>query len=230
VRGVVSDPAAIADHLGNIGISNDSHVVLVPAGISSAEVATATRVYWTLNYLGHEEVSILNGGMSAYLKDLDKDGNPTNPLQEGMVELEPSNFIAAPKPEMIATAEAVEGLMSDGAVPVDNRPHDFYLGVNKSGSAKAAGTIPGSKNLPHTWLTTDGKGSFRNAETLAKLYEAAGVSTAGKQINFCNTGHLGSIGWFVSHELLGNEAAILFDGSMAEWTHSGRDVEQKIRF
>ena len=29
-------------------------------------MGTATRIYWTFKVLGHDNVSILNGGMAAY--------------------------------------------------------------------------------------------------------------------------------------------------------------------
>lgn len=230
VRGMVGDPGEIAEHLGAIGISNADHVVLIVVGDESADMGAATRVYWTLNYLGHDEVSILDGGMAAYLKEQDDAKTPVNPLEEGMVEPEQASFVADPRPEMIATAEEVEARAQGGALLVDYRTNDFFLGVSKSGAAKAAGTIPGAVNLPHTWTTVNAGGTFRDPEALKTLYEAAGVPVSGPQITFCNTGQLASIGWFVSHELLGNEEAVVYDGSMADWTHSGRETERRIKF
>jgi thiosulfate/3-mercaptopyruvate sulfurtransferase len=230
VRGIVRPPDQIAAHLGRLGVSNDDHIVLVAAGASSAEMGAATRIYWTLNYLGHDEVSILNGGMSAYLNEVDASKLPVNPLEKGATDAQTSTFIANPRPEMLLSAEDVEAMSADGAVLVDNRSNDYYLGISKSGVAKVAGTIPGSVNLPHTWVTENAAGMFRDPDALGKLYAAAGVSSSGPQISFCNTGQLASVGWFVSHELLGNETAMIFDGSMAEWTHSGRETERKVPF
>lgn len=230
VRGLVRDPGEIAGHLGGIGISNDDHVVLIAAGDASVDMAAAARVYWTLHYLGHDAVSILDGGMSAYLKEQDADKTPVNPLETGMADAAPATFIADPRPEMIVTAEEVAAMAAQDVPLVDHRPNDFYLGVTKSGSARAAGTIPGALNLPHTWTTVNAGGTFRDPEALTSLYEAAGVPVSGPQVNFCNTGQMASIGWFVSHELLGNEGAVVYDGSMADWTHAGREVEQQVEF
>ena len=41
---------------------------------------------------------------------------------------------------------------------------------------------------------------------------------SGEEITFCNTGHWASLGWFASHELLGNDKVRLYDGSMVEWS------------
>lgn len=230
VRGLVREPEQIAAHLGMIGVSNDDHIVLIPGGTSSSDMGAATRVYWTLSYLGHDELSILDGGMAAYLKELDDKKIPLNPLQKGKVDRGSTSFVAKPRDHMLLTADDVEIMMATGVVPIDNRTQDFHLGITKSGAAKTAGTIPNSVNLPHSWLTVDAKGSFREPDALATLYAAAGVSLTDPQINFCNTGHLASIGWFVSHELLNNKDALLFDGSMAEWTHTGHITDQKVTF
>ncbi|PRY81512.1 sulfurtransferase [Marivita geojedonensis] len=230
VRGLVREPEQIAAHLGRIGVSNDDHIVLIPGGTSSSDMGAATRVYWTLSYLGHDELSILDGGMAAYLKELDDKKIPLNPLQKGKVDRGSASFVAKPREHMLLTADDVEIMVATGVVPVDNRTRDFHLGITKSGAAKTAGTIPNSVNLPHSWLTVDAKGSFRESDALAALYAAAGVSLTDPQINFCNTGHLASIGWFVSHELLNNKNALLFDGSMAEWTHTGHITDQKVTF
>ena len=54
--------------IGNLGIGNGDHVVVVPGGINSSDFGSAARVYWTFKVLGHEEVSILDGGYTAWVK------------------------------------------------------------------------------------------------------------------------------------------------------------------
>ena len=101
---------------------------------------------------------------------------------------------------------------------MDNRPHNQFLGINRHGKSKRNGTIPSSKNLPENWMTKNGGGTFRDRSELTKLYKLAGVPQSGKQINFCNTGHWASLGWFASSEIMGNTNAKLYDGSMVEWS------------
>ncbi len=60
--------------IGGLGIGNGDHVVIVPVGGKALDVGTATRVYWTFKVLGHDNVSILNGGMNAYTAK--KDAKP----------------------------------------------------------------------------------------------------------------------------------------------------------
>lgn len=51
-------PAKVADVLGDLGIGDGSNVVLY----DDQRTLFAARVFWVLDYLGHQEVTVLNGG------------------------------------------------------------------------------------------------------------------------------------------------------------------------
>lgn len=222
------DTSKLAALIGGLGIDNSTHVVLVAPGANSSDMGIATRMYWTFKVLGHDNVSILNGGMAAYLKEVDADKNPVNPLEKGAAEVTAKTFAVALREEMLLDEAEVKAAADAGVLLVDNRTADQYMGVNRHPKATASGTIPGAVNLPQSWMTENGGGMFRDAATLAQLYAAAGVATTGDQISFCNTGHWASIGWFASSEILGNKDAQLYDGSMVSWTPAGMPMEQKI--
>jgi thiosulfate/3-mercaptopyruvate sulfurtransferase len=215
---------ALADMIGKLGIDNQTHVVLVPPGMSSTDMGIGTRVYWTFKVLGHDKVSLLDGGMAAYTRD------KKNPLQTGGTKPEAKSFKVEVRKEMIVTMDDVKKARAAGVLLVDNRPEDQFAGINRHPKATESGTIEGAKNLPNTWMTVNGMGEFRKRAQLEQLYKVAAVPTSGEQINFCNTGHWASVGWFVSSELMGNKKAKLYDGSMTEWTMlKGGSVEQKVR-
>lgn len=143
---------------------------------------------------------------------------------------EPKTFTAHLDKDMIATAEDVKAAKAKGVVLVDARPEDQYAGINRNPLATENGTLPGAKNLPSGWTTENGGGKFRPIAQLKQLYKVAGVPVSGEQITFCNTGHLASIDWFVSSELVGNKKAKLYAGSMVEWTMKrAGPVEQKVK-
>jgi len=210
-------------HVGSLGIDNNTHVVLVAPGGSYSDMGWATRIYWTLKVLGHDNLSILNGGMEAWTKD------KTNPLETGASKVAAKTFTAHPRLDMVASAADVKAAKAKGVLLVDNRPEDQYVGINGSPAAKENGTIPGAHNLPSGWTTENGGGMFRPRTELEKLFKVASVPTSGEQINFCNTGHWASVGWFVSSEIMGNKKARIYDGSMTEWTITkAGPVEHKI--
>ncbi len=196
--------------IGGLGIGNDDHVILVPAGWSAGDVGIATRIYWTLKTLGHDRVSILDGGMNAWLSDR------RNPVQKAPVTPTPKMFRARFTDAWLAKAQDVEKALEKGAPQlVDHRPVAQHTGIEKSGSVLKYGTIPDAINLPEDWLLH--KGRFRPVAQLRRLHELLGVKE-GPVIHFCNTGHRASVGWFVRSELLGRKNSRLYDGSMAEWS------------
>lgn len=224
VPDMLAEPNKLAELIGKLGIDNDTHVVMVPPGLNSTDMGIGTRIYWTFKVLGHDKVSLLDGGMAAYAKD------KANPLETGAPKITPKMFKANLRKEMLVTAEDVKKAKAAGIPLVDNRPEDQFVGINRHPKSTASGTLEGAKNLPNAWLTVNGQGEFRKKPELEKLYKVAGVSTSGEQINFCNTGHWASVGWFVSSELMGNKNAKMYDGSMTEWTITkAGPVEQKIK-
>ena len=215
---------ALGEMIGKLGIDNNTHVVLVPSGTSSTDMGVGTRVYWTFKVLGHDKVSLLDGGMAAWTKD------KKNPLQAGAPKVEPKTFKIAVRKEMIVTMDDVKKARAAGVLLVDNRPEDQFVGINRHPKATESGTIEGAKNLPNGWITVNGGSEFRSKAQLEQLHKVANVPTSGEQINFCNTGHWASVGWFASSELLGNKKARMYDGSMVEWTMlKGGSMDQKVK-
>lgn len=211
--------------IGGLGIDNNTHVVIVHAGKNALDMGSATRVYWTFKVLGHDNVSILNGGLAAYSKD------PKNKLEKGNNKPAAVAFEAHLRQDMVVGKDEVRAAMGNGTLLVDNRPNNQFIGINRHGKAKRNGTIPGAVNLPESWLTQNNGGAFRDVASLRKLYALAKVPTDGEQITFCNTGHWASLGWFASHELMGNQKVRLYDGSMVEWSaDNSLPMEMKAQF
>lgn len=213
--------------IGGLGIGNDDHVVLLPAGNNSTDMGIGTRIYWTFKVLGHDKVSILNGGMRVYKKAK----KPANPLEEGINQPVAKTFNAELKQQLVLSMSQVKQSLDAGAVFVDSRTDDQFMGLNKYRKAKRIGTITGSINLPQDWTTVGGKGVFRDKAALETIFASRGVPTSGEVVTFCNTGHWASIDWFVLSELLGNDDARMYDGSMVEWSADpSMPMERKITF
>jgi thiosulfate/3-mercaptopyruvate sulfurtransferase len=199
--------------VGGLGIGNDSHVIVVPGGVSSTDFGSAARVYWTFKVLGHNEVSILDGGYAAWLGKL-----PTQ-IETGSVNPKAEIFKADFQPKHLATTEdVVNALANNESILVDARPLEQFLGKSKSGKALAAGTIPGSFNLQQQTLIEGDTTFFLDSATLAQLVKEAGIESKEGEIVFCNTGHWATVPWFALSEILGHENVKNYDGSMVEWT------------
>jgi len=211
VPGQLPPVANLESLIGGLGIGNDSHVVLVAGGVSALDMGSATRVYWTFKVLGHDQVSILDGGYKAYAADL------ANPVEKGWNTPKAAVFKARFRPEMVADRADVQAAMAKGVPLIDMRPPAQYSGQKSHPAAKRAGTIPGAVNVPESRMTVDG-GRFVGGGQVAELLQAVGVSGEGESIAFCNTGHWASLGWFAESEIRGNKQVKLYDGSMVEWS------------
>jgi thiosulfate/3-mercaptopyruvate sulfurtransferase len=211
VPGQIPPAEQIAELIGSLGIDGDDHVVIVPWGTDSSEFGGATRVYWTFKYLGHDEVSILDGGWRQY------DAQGGERVAEAAVP-EATEFPYEVREELRATTADVEAALAAGTKLVDGRPNAQFLGEAKSPVARVAGTIPGAVNLENSAVYSAEYASFAQPETIAALAEGIGLGADEENIVFCNTGHWASVVWFALHEVGGNKNTAMYDGSMAEWT------------
>ncbi len=200
--------------IGNLGIDNGTTVVVVPAGVSSTDFGSASRIYWTFNYVGHDKVAILDGGYRAWTADGDnliETGMPSSP--------EPKVFQATLRPELLVDSDVVEAALgSDGTVLLDGRPDQQFQGKAKHNAAKAAGHIPGATQFDQARTFDEKTGKLIDIAKLETLLPA-GLSGDDKEVlSYCNTGHWASVNWFVLSEVLGKKNVKLYDGSMVDWT------------
>ncbi len=203
--------SALEKMTGRLGIDNKTHIILIITGQNASEMASATRVYWTFKLMGHDKISILDGGLIAYAKKRDK------PLERKINQPVSKSFKSNPGSGYRVTTTQLNGSLNTDAVIVDGRSGAEFIGLWSGGAKERPGTIPGAVNLPFNWLTINGGAQFQSIENLKNIYKHAAVPLQGQQISFCHTGHRASLNWFVSHELLGNKEASLYDGSTIEW-------------
>ena len=210
--------------IGGLGINNDSHVIVVPGGVSSTDFGSAARVYWTFKVLGHNNVSILDGGYAAWI------GQLPNQIETGAVNPTTAIFKADFQSKYLATtADVLKALANNSSVLVDARPEEQFLGKSKSGKALAAGTIPGSFNLQQQTLVEENTSFYKDAIAVAQLVKEVGIKSTEGEIAFCNTGHWATVAWFALSEILGHDNVKNYDGSMVEWTADpARPLENSI--
>lgn len=222
LESMLPDVAALEAMLGESGIGNDDHVVVVATGRGAGDLAAAARVFWTFKVLGHDAVSVLDGGLVAYA---DTGGR----LVKGSERRAASTFEAKLRPELVPDAAAVDAARGDDALLVDARSEGEFVGIYTGDSDERPGTIPGAKHLPYDWVAADGGAKLRSAGALAQLFEARGIDPSRAQVHFCHSGNRAALTWFAAYAVLGNQDAKLYDGSMMEWAQSGdRPVAAEI--
>ena len=203
--------------IGDLGIDENSHVVVVPAGVNVLDFGSAARAYWTLKYVGVKDVSILDGGVAAWRKS-------GLPLESGVKTPSPKIFTATVDKSILAEASDVETIEGKGgATLVDARPASFFPGKEKAPASQAYGHIPGAVNIDSAGFYDPQTNRLKPKAELAAIANAV---PAGPAVSYCNTGHWASTDWFVLHEVLGRKETRLYAGSMVEWTsNANRPIE-----
>lgn len=181
--------AQLTDLVRHLGLDRDSHAVVVSSGADSTDFGASARVYWTLKYLGLDDLSVLNGGMKAW-EDAGLPQDADTPA------VQPTAFNAQLNENIIATTPQVAARVGQsGTRLVDARPLDFYLGKTKAPTAKVPGTIKGAVNLENSKWFKPGTSIFVSADE-AKRIAAQSLpdqSSPDETISFCNTGDRKSV-------------------------------------
>ena len=198
--------------IGGLGIDKDDHVVIVYGGINSSDFGSAARIYWTFKTIGHENVSILNGGFKEWK-------NAGYDVALGENKITPKNFKSKLNKKYFALFSEVQKAEKEknGLCLIDARPAAFFVGEKKKPEARAAGRIKNSFNLQQQDMVQD-NGKIKSAADIKKMFSALKVEEYKGYISYCNTGHWAAVVWFALSEQAGIPNVKLYDGGMVGWT------------
>lgn len=186
------------------GVENDSTVVAYDdiAGMRSA------RLFWFLEFFGHQDVHLLNGGFNAW------EAAALPATRDAVVISKPGGFKMRQRPELLATADhVVSRLKKPAAVIVDTRSDDEYTG--KLIRARRGGAIPGAVHLEWT-NNLDARGFFKAAEELKQMYAKRGITPDKEVIPHCQ-GAYRSAHTYLALRLIGYPNVRNYLGSWGEW-------------
>ena len=216
VVGLLPDAAQFEALARKLGVSADSHVVLVPAGVNATDFGSSARAYWTFKVFGHDNVSILNGGFAAW-----KAAYPGRIESGAPVAPAPGNFTARFQPQGYVTTEEVRQIVDAGAgaTLLDGRTREQFLGDAKHPKAVTGGRIPGAELIFQEQAYDLEANRLKTPAELDAIY--GNLDPALPIVSYCNTGHWAATNWFVLSEVLGHDQVKLYDGSMVEWTADG---------
>jgi len=204
------------------GVDNDSAVVITSKGEAVVHMALAARLFWTLKYFGFDNVALLDGGTAQWIKAKQK-------IAFGRSRAEKGDFKAtAERSEILASMEDVEKLAEDQGTGqlVDVRSTEEYLGLTASGKLAPGikGHVSGAKSFPVSLYADSFTATLYDKDRIKQAAVLFKVDTEAPTVFMCSSGVMASLAWFVAHELMGNENARLYDGSMHEWSHSDKPV------
>ena len=205
----------LEETMGKLGINNQTTVVIYNDKQGEKPTrgfnALKTRLFLTLEYLGHSKVNIINGGLSAWLA---AGGQLTTE-----VILPPQTQYQAKVLEDIVVNKVyvLTHLNDPNTILVDARGRpDIFSGKEKTDTVLRSGHIPGAVHVPWHQNPDRKSGKWKSAEDLLKMYEKAGVTKDKEVIVYDECLWVGTINYF-SLRLLGYPKVKAYDGSWNEW-------------
>lgn len=192
------------------------HHVLEQRGISAARPVVvydettgmrAARLFWFLEYFGHPDARVLDGGFGAWV-------DAKLPVGRDAVVPKAVEWPLTPVEDRAASRHDVAlRLASPQAVILDTRSDDEYAG--RVARAARGGAIPGAVHVE--WkrnLAEDG--SLRPADDLRRMYADAGVTPDREVITYCQGGYRAAHA-YLALRLLGYPQVRNYLGSWKEW-------------
>ena len=215
---MLPDTSAFAASVRALGINVDSQIVVY----DNSPFLSAARCWWMFRYFGHEDIRVLDGGLSGWIA---AGGAVSSDVQTPIT----GNFQASQPKNVghISYTELRAAIESDAAPQIiDARAAPRFEGSAPEPRAGiSSGHMPGACNLPISTLL-DENGFLRSDAEIKALFERLPVDYAQPLITSCGSG-VTAAGLTLGLAILGIENVRLYDGSWSEWaSHADSPIEK----
>ena len=216
-----SDPNAVAKGLLDpdmsrmehkmraLGINNDSEVVIYSNPFDNW--GDEGRMFWMLEYFGHEHLRILDGGWVKWV-------NERRPFEHGRVTPKPGNFTIKVANHTIIAKDELRALLKQGhpnMIILDARSLEEYLGKEVSGIPRP-GHIPSAVHLAWNGFLNN-NATVKDLSTIKAGLDEKGLEPGNEIVCYCTGGVRSSWLYFVL-KLAGYQKLRNYPGSWWEWS------------
>jgi thiosulfate/3-mercaptopyruvate sulfurtransferase len=167
----------------------------------------AARGLWFLEYYGHPDVKMLDGGFKAWQA-------AGAPVTREATAPKSSTFKVNERREVLATAgDVLRSLNKQDIAILDTRSAGEYYGTQVR--AARGGAIPGAVHIEWT-DNLDAEGKFKSKADLKSMYDKAGITPDKEVVSYCQGGYRAAHS-YVALRLLGFPKVRNYIGSWKEW-------------
>jgi thiosulfate/3-mercaptopyruvate sulfurtransferase len=199
-------PERVLKIFNSLGIDDETRVVVYDDTFG----ALASRVAWTLEYLGHSDVTLLETTYSNW-KSLGLENDSQTP------EIQNKEHSMNLQPDILATSDYLQSAKDrDDVILIDNRERLNFLEQH----------IPGAISLPYRTLATTDK-ILRSKEDMRRLLDNRGISGNSEIITYC--GSVGTLSGLAYYALKSADLpnAKLYVRSFKEWKNLEKPTEKQ---
>ena len=205
VMGLLPGDTEISNALSSVGIDSNTHVV----AYDDEGGGNACRLLWTLDVMGHQNLSLLNGGLHAWANENHKlDNQPVQPT--------PSSYTLERTTQGIAEKEYILQHLEESNIRLlDTRTPEEFSGAKKY--AERGGHVPNAINLDWIFAIDQNKNlRLKPDEELRKLLKERNITQDKEIIVYCQTHHRSSHTYIVLKHL-GYKNLKGYHGAWSDW-------------
>ena len=199
-------PKRVLKLFNSVGIDDETSVVVYDDTFG----ALASRVAWTLEYIGHSDVSLLETTYGHW-KSLGLENDSVTP------EIQNKDHSMNLQSDIMATSDYLDSAKTrDDVILIDNRERLNFLEQH----------IPGAVSLPYRTLASSDK-ILRPKEGMKRLFDNRGISENSEIITYC--GSVGTLSGLAYYALksVGMNNAKLYVRSFKEWKNLQKPTEKQ---
>jgi thiosulfate/3-mercaptopyruvate sulfurtransferase len=200
-------PEKFSSRMRSMGIGDGARIVVY----DSKGMFSAPRVWWTFRVMGHDDVTVLNGGLPKWKRE-------GLPLESGEPRLRSTrHFTSRRNADLVRDVSDIKALLRDrSAEIVDARSADRFEGrAPEPRAGLRSGHIPGAHNVPYGKLLNQ-DGTLKSSAELEAAFAEAGVDLTKPVVTSCGSGITASL-LALALANIGHRRTAVYDGSWAEW-------------
>ena len=195
---LVREESKMIKLIGDTGVSNNDLVLIVDDG----SMKHAARMFWIFEYLGHERVVLLDGGIEKWRAEKRR-------ISDKQIRTQSKNFISKRNDKRYANKKMVHwSIIDKNYFLVDSRPIKDY----EKAHIKTAIHLP----IAHYFKGGAKAKSLKNNKELEAIFSP--FKNAKKIITYCQKGRDSSLTYFMMRRAGFNVSH--YDGSWPEWNSS----------
>jgi thiosulfate/3-mercaptopyruvate sulfurtransferase len=199
-------PEKFASRVRKLGLGDGNRIVVY----DSSGIFSAARVWWLFRHMGHEDVTVLDGGLPKWRAE-------GRPLADMAPVARERHFTVRRRPDLVRDHEQVRIKIETGSAQlVDARPAARFAGhAPEPRAGLPSGHMPGSLNVPWDAVLDQG-GVMKDREALARVFAEAGVDLSRRIVTTCGSGVTACV-IALALARLGRWDVPVYDGAWCEW-------------
>ncbi|CAE1159340.1 TST [Acanthosepion pharaonis] len=201
-----------------LGIDNNTHVVIYDTN-EDFGLFSAPRVWWTFRVFGHDNVSILDGGIPKW-RSLGL------PVTQQLITTPRRVFSATYRPHLVKNFEQVaQNINTQECLVVDARSKERFEGTGpEPRPGIRSGHFSGARNIPFQSIMDLSTKTIMDTNQLIKLFQENNVDLNQPLFASCGTG-LTACCISLAAFLCGKEDVAVYDGSWTEWAQKAKPIQ-----